>query len=206
MTDACTIRANACSARVEDLQRITPTSVGVCTTPLACPEDEFCPRHYYLKQICRYQGCHAPRRYDRDESTFTCSSKEHMDEEKRITATYSKMNYHEKRKYFTRLGSKSRCDEAQLPYTNITAPDPRPLNIVEVIAQASRTGGIATAISESNQALPGITPTKTKVLHISKKTTHSQHLVVSCCGMIHARMTNYGAEALSAVKVFILYF
>jgi hypothetical protein len=35
----------------------------------------------------------------------------------------------------------------------------------------------------------------------ARRRTHNEQLVVSCCGMILARGTMYGAEAISGVKV-----
>lgn len=35
----------------------------------------------------------------------------------------------------------------------------------------------------------------------ARRRTHNEELVVSCCGMILARGTMYGAEAISGVKV-----
>lgn len=143
-----------------------------CQTPLGSQRHRFCPNHSNLHFQCAIIGCSQAT----SESWRTCTLPDHraLETQKREEG---RAVFHLRAKLSRALGG-----------TNI----PPPLSEEEFLDEIVETDVPATGSSTSAPRLRS---------HLTRKWTHNEQLMVRCCGIIIARATFFGSEAITSVKV-----
>jgi hypothetical protein len=148
-----------------------------CSEPLASNRDRYCPMHWDKHKLCAVSQCRdiAP------DGWRTCAIPGHRAYEDYRSA---------KNKAWFQL-------TRRLKRSNISQP-PDPSDV----------GGILDADddpdseAESEQDVPKSDEGNRKVkARFGRRRTHNEQLIVCCCGVIAARATMYGAEAITGVAV-----
>ncbi|KAJ7580731.1 hypothetical protein C8J56DRAFT_1169107 [Mycena floridula] len=165
-----------------------------CTEPLQKTSHHFCPSHSSLNNICAVVGCNAPI----VPKTRTCNLSEHQKMEK---------------KYFSKGGAVRILQDrlANVSELEESLPDTEPViageqwfeaegDNVEFFANDDP-GSVGVNDEEPCDGKSETGNKKTKVL-FRRCQTHNEELLVRPCGVIHARATFYGAEAVSDVLIF----
>ncbi|KAF8158822.1 hypothetical protein BJ912DRAFT_866425 [Pholiota molesta] len=151
-----------------------------CTTPLPTNRDHFCASHADLKSQCVVTGCLSVA-----EIGFqTCTIAEHraMEDTRK-----------ERGKAFFQLRSRlnTQFSMTQLPDSMSSSDIPE----IEDGTKADNTQDAATRKSDAGNKAPKA--------RFARRRTHNEQLLVSCCGIVLARGTMFGAEAISGVKDFL---
>jgi hypothetical protein len=150
-----------------------------CTNPLPSNRAHFCNSvaddHRLLKELCVVTGC--DKKAEKDH--LTCSYKEHRELEEQRKGSG---------KAFFRLRELLRRQNV------LQFPDSMTIDVSDIdIDDDGRDASDPNLKSDKGNQQPKA--------RFARRRTHNEQLVVSCCGMVLARGTMYGAEAISGVKV-----
>lgn len=145
-----------------------------CTKALVNNRFRFCEEHQdKLGNLCAVEGCNERR----VSKSLMCSETEHQEWESR---------YNSGKKAWFQL--RARLAQAGVPQLLDSLPDDAgPSDI-----------GMSSETDPSHKLDEGNVQIKVR---LARRRTHNEQLVVCCCGVIAARGTMYGAEAVSGVKV-----
>jgi hypothetical protein len=154
-----------------------------CTTPLPTNRDHFCIDHAHLKSVCVVTGCTsiAPEGFQ------TCSTANHR-------AMEESRNERGKALFQLRKRLNTQFSTSQLPDSVSSLEGSLPE--IEDGTNPDNTQDLATRKSDAGNTAPKA--------RFARRRTHNEQLLVSCCGIILARGTMFGAEAISGVKVSFL--
>ncbi|KAF8196056.1 hypothetical protein BJ912DRAFT_125465 [Pholiota molesta] len=153
-----------------------------CTKPLPTNRDHFCIDHQDLKAICVVTECTGKA----DVGFQTCAIPAHR-------AMEDRRKEHGKAFFQLRKRLNTQFSTTQLP-DSISSSDN---NIPEIEdgTNEDNTQDSATRKSDAGNKAPKA--------RFARRRTHNEQLIVSCCGIILARGTMFGAEAISGVKDFL---
>lgn len=136
----------------------------------------FCEEHVGLKDICVVEDC--GQRVVKGRKT--CSKPQHRKWEK---------GYQEKQKAFFQLKERLARAGVSQPLSSIQIDHDLDEDVVDLEF---------TETDPSHKSDSGNRKIKVRLI---RRRTHNEQLVVCCCGIIAARATMFGAEAISGVKV-----
>ncbi|KDQ48967.1 hypothetical protein JAAARDRAFT_144139, partial [Jaapia argillacea MUCL 33604] len=161
-------------------------AVHNCHIPLANNRHRFCPNHANEEDRCSIIGCES----NVTAGKRTCADPLHQDVERTHTERGQ-----------ARFQLKQRLERARVAHPNDALP-------VEVNAGEMEDIDLAEeqyVESPSGALLPMPTGLASTTLRaqFGRKRTHNEQLIVAPCGMIHARETFFGAEAVSSVAEMI---
>ncbi|KAF8166839.1 hypothetical protein BJ912DRAFT_1025855 [Pholiota molesta] len=173
-------------------------SVHNCQTPLTVSRDRFCPNHRQLNNICAIKGC--------DNSiipkTRTCQDPVHQNIEKIHTL-----------KGQSRFQLQERLRKAGVSHLVLDADEASDVSpaafyddaVEDQEFEVADPHGLQEGTSDLRGASPGLKPEPKKKIRaqFGRKRTHNEQILVAPCGMILARETFYGAEAISTCAEFI---
>jgi len=143
-----------------------------CSKPLPNNRAHFCINHESQKSTCVVTDC----TYKAQDGFRTCSERTHREMEEK---------HKESGKAFFQLRLRlARHNTTQLPDSlNTEANIPEDEDEDQVLTHKSETGN------------------RVPKARFARRRTHNEQLIVSCCGVVLARGTMFGAEAISGVKV-----
>jgi len=142
-----------------------------CTQPLPNNHAHFCLEHAALKKVCIVVGCNAKA----TKGFQTCAEISHReleDTRKDVGKAFFQLRH--------------LIQRHNMPHLSDSMTTPHPHDFDHDADDGSRK-------SDSGNQQPKA--------HFSRRQTHNEQLVVSCCGIILACGTMFGAEAISGVKV-----
>jgi hypothetical protein len=200
------IGAEKCQAIVSDGITLGHACCAVfrCTTPLLNNKDRFCPVHDDLHKLCAITGCQQPAMEDRK----ACALPEHQEMERMhtekgkaaftLTERLQRHRVNHPNDTLTPNGDTDDLEENMQWFevnqdsqiSLITAPNP---------------GSVGT-VDDIPDPCDSKSPTGNRKLKacFGRRRTHNEQTLVRPCGVIHARATFYGAEAVSNVLVRIV--
>ncbi|KAF8168554.1 hypothetical protein B0H34DRAFT_779819 [Crassisporium funariophilum] len=202
-----------CQVVVSDGLTLGHPSCGVfcCTNPLANNRLQFCPIHDELHHICAITGCNSPV----VPGTKSCLNDNHQKMER--------LHYEKGKAAFTH---KERLQQQHVLHPNNsmadsadTNPDAVPNDLEEnlewfevkdgeVHIQTAKNPG-SVGVAEDNkeeevcEARKSPTGNKKIKCQFGRRRTHNEQTLVCPCGVIVARATFFGAEAVSNVLLFV---
>ncbi|KDR67274.1 hypothetical protein GALMADRAFT_283614 [Galerina marginata CBS 339.88] len=166
-----------------------------CKTPLTTSRDRYCVEHRDLNNICAIKGCNARIL----EGKRTCSEPDHQEVERvYVLRGESRVQLQEKLK------------RQRVSHPNDALPD-KDLDVADLIDDEEEEEfeineedlihGVHEGVSDPRGASPVRTSGSANKKRISarfgRKRTHNEQILVAPCGVILARETFYGAEAIS---------
>lgn len=170
-----------------------------CKTPLTTSRDQYCVGHRELSNICAIKGCYSHIL----EGKRTCGDPSHQEVERiYVLRGESRVQLQEKLK------------RQRVSHPNDALPD-NDLNVAELIDDEEEEEfavtdeylihGVHEGISDPRGASPlhSMGPSNKKRIsaRFGRKRTHNEQILVAPCGIILARETFYGAEAISTCAV-----
>jgi len=170
-----------------------------CKIPLTTSRDRYCVGHRDLSNICAIKGCDSPVL----EGKRTCGDPSHQEVERiYILQGESRVQLQEKLK------------RQRVSHPNDALPDDD-LDVAELIddeeeeefdvTDENLIHGVHEGVSDPRGASPlrtvGLGNKKRISARFGRKRTHNEQILVAPCGMILARETFYGAEAISMCAV-----
>ena len=153
-----------------------------CQVPLSSNHDRFCADHKGRNLVCAIVGCERPVL----EGRLTCADNKHQAVE----------HVHRERGQ-ARFQLKERLQRARIAHPNDS-------DVSDVALVDEDNGEEEEFVVASGTALPAeASQVKEGRVHaqFGRKRTHNEQIIVAPCGMIIARETFYGAEAVSSVIV-----
>ena len=175
-------------------------AVHNCQIPLATSRDRYCPLHRGLSNICAIKGCNKRVL----EGKRTCANRDHQEVE---------------RIYVLRGESRVQLQE-KLKRQRVSHPNDgiaEDVNIGELIDDGEEeefevdeqdpnvVHGLNEGVSDLRGASPlpaGVVTRKKRIsAQFGRRRTHNEQILVAPCGMILARETFFGAEAISTCAV-----
>ncbi|THV06144.1 hypothetical protein K435DRAFT_816015 [Dendrothele bispora CBS 962.96] len=173
----------------------TCCSVFRCTKPLATTKDRFCPEHANLVYVCSVNGCNKPSVSSRK----TCDNPAHQAIEDKYTARGEA--------FFTLTERYRKTNQQSTEDDNMWFEVD---NSGEVHVFSSPNPGSVGEVDDPNAVtypLPcdkkSETGNRKMRAQFGRRRTHNEQLLVRPCGIIYARATFYGAEAVSNVILFV---
>lgn len=164
-----------------------------CHIPLLNNHDRFCPDHKGRNFVCAIVGCEQPVL----EGRLTCADKKHQAVE-RVHRERGQARFQLKeRLQRARVAHPTNSDAVDLTTVAVTV-DEDDGEEEEFVVEGGSAKPVAASQLES-QVKEG----KLRV-QFGRKRTHNEQIIVAPCGMIIARETFYGAEAVTSVIVSIL--
>ena len=170
-------------------------SIHNCHIPLSSNRDRYCKDHQDAAGICAIVGCSSPVVPD----SKTCSNEDHQKVEKtHIERGQSRFQLQERLSRARIAHPNDSLGEAVMTIDELADVDEEDeafeLPTGQTTAsQAAHTSGSVDASKKKFRAQFG------------RKRTHNEQIIVAPCGMIHARETFFGAEAVSSVVVSLSY-
>ena len=163
-------------------------AVHNCHVPLLNQRHRFCPQHVHLDKECAVKGCHAPV----TEGSKVCGHAVHKNVEKHYFARGQAMFQLHRRLDRARMAAAGDVD-----LTNLDEDEE------EFIIDAE--GNILHGLNDQPAACPDKDIQGGKItVQFSRGRTHNEQIIVCPCGVIIARVTFYGAEAVTSVIVCLL--
>lgn len=167
-----------------------------CQTPLSNNRHRFCPEHQYAANICAIVGCSQPV----VPNTKTCQHKEHQAIEK-IHNEHGQSRF-QLQERLARARVSHPNDALGEDVSNISEL----ADVDEELEEFELQSGHATPSHVHHTIGTNTKGAKRIRAQFGQKRTHNEQIIVAPCGMILARETFYGAEAVSSVVVSPLYF
>ena len=188
----CTMLSNSCIAvSVVVMDGITighpRCAIDGCKFPLATARDRYCSEHRFYGNICVIQGCEQTIIGNK----LTCENPEHQAVE----------NLRDLRGR-SRFQLQERLRRARIAHPIDGIAEERMLEEIaeeEVVEEEFLVNGSQNVQETTN--FPQIQVKKRLRAQFGRKRTHNEQVIVAPCGIILARETFYGAEAISSCVV-----
>ena len=164
-----------------------------CHIPLANQRHRFCPTHEQRNHICAIVDCENPSL----PNTLACENPEHQEVWKRHVARgQSRFTLHD------RLQRARLAGAANTMIAGGDSEDLEDLDAAEVEFLLDETGKVV-AEEDAPEACPDKPEEGNRKIRaqFGRKRTHNEQVIVAPCGVILARATFYGAEALHTAAV-----
>lgn len=152
-----------------------------CHTALASNRHRFCPDHVDRNLICAIVDCEEPVM----EGRLACANEKHQEVE----------NLHHARGQ-SRFQLKDRLARANVAHPNDLVAEE--INLEELVDDEVFEGEVDEPQQEDIPSTEEDKPKKIRA-QFGRKRTHNEQIIVAPCGIIIARETFYGAEAVSSV-------
>ncbi|KAI0047167.1 hypothetical protein FA95DRAFT_1492972 [Auriscalpium vulgare] len=163
-------------------------AVHNCTTPLSSNRDHFCLDHTSQALICVVTDCTQPAQ----DGCRTCSNRAHRQLEDARTA---------QKTAFFQLQQRLKKSNVFQPINSLkSGADMSPDVDGDQDLDLDLDSELYTTSREVPKSDEGNRKPKAR---FARRRTHNEQLVVCCCGVIAARATMFGAEAISGVKDFL---
>lgn len=170
-------------------------SVHNCKVPLSNQRHRFCPQHAYRARICSIKGCDQPT----TPGQRVCSDPVHVAIEGRYKAQGQ-----------ARFRLRELLQRTRLAAAADAMPQPIDIAVLtEALADEDHVyevddrGRIIADAPVSDCPDKPATGNKRLKAQFSRKRTHNEQIIVAPCGVVIARTTLYGAEAVMSVVDFI---
>jgi hypothetical protein len=195
-----------CQAIVGDGLSMGRLCCGVfrCTEPLQNNRHRFCKTHFNNHNICAIVGCDNPT----SDSSKTCSDEEHKALEKknkeRGAAAFTLKERLRKTQFSHPTESISISTDESLP-THATESEWFDIDADGNVAVAPVTPGSIGVADDTAEPCPSKSGTGNRKIkaQFGRRRTHNEQTLVRPCGIIFARATFFGAEAVSNFLVSI---
>jgi hypothetical protein len=172
-------------------------AVHNCKVPLASNRHRYCPDHFEFELLCSIIGCTSPVVPDKK----TCSRKEHQDIE-RLHCERGQAQFQLKERL--KKLQVSHLNDAIAQEVNVsTVTDDGPEQAFRIDQRGNVVADDSPAVGQETQG-SHISSQKRVRAQFGRRRTHNEQIIVAPCGMILARETFFGAEAVSSVVVSIV--
>jgi hypothetical protein len=169
-----------------------------CHIPLTTIRDRYCITHRELNNICNIKGC--SKRVA--EGKMTCDNPVHQEVERiHNLRGQSQFQLQEKLKH-THVSHLNDAVAEDVDPAMLLDEDEEEFELeLQVVNKSDSVHGATEGYSDPRGASPSNTNKKKFSAQFGRKHTHNEQILVAPCGMILARETFFGAEAISTCAV-----